>query len=740
MSDAAGTPLSRPKRRSRRTYRRILAYSFPYWRTIAIVLLLTGVYTSANGLRLGIVGLVIDGVLTPQDGTAEKGKATKVFEKYVLPHLPEQVVLTRAFTISENVSQLEIVSGTPPIEGERSSDGWRYEFADGLAHLTSTGGSTVRDAPFQTLAVIVPAPLEGFEPPFSITSAVIRLTRTEGSGEGMFPLLATIALAGMFLALLIAATSFGRVYLALKVQVNTIAALRADIFRHLSGLSLDFFHGRRSGDLISRLTNDVGAVQQSLRYIFGDLIQHPFTILTMIAIAFTASPPLTLMVLPVFPLLLFPIIRSGRKVKRHGRGSLEKLGEVTESMGQLLSGIRVVKAYGLEPVQLREFDERNAGFVRSSLKMTIAKVTSRSALEGLYNIMAAGAILLGGWLLTRGTLKIPLSDFAMFLGAITGLYQPLRSITRIYNTVSESAAGAERVFDLLDEKSTITDRPGAPPFPALAESIVFDGVWFRYGPEEPWVLREIDLTVRRGETVALVGPSGAGKSTLLDLLARFHDPVDGRILVDGMDLRDGAHASLLAQFAIVGQDPFLFHSTIAENIRGGRGDATDEEVRAAAAAAAIEDEIDAMPAGYQTVIGERGLKLSGGQRQRLTIARAILKNANILILDEATSSLDTGSEREVQRALDNLLTGRTTFVIAHRLSTIQHANRILVLDAGRIIETGTHDDLVARRGAYARLLEMQELHELPQTSAQPTKGPVPAGGGAGAGGEERSEG
>lgn len=708
----------RPSPSLARTMGRVFSYALPHWRTFLVVLLLMSVYAAANGARAGLVGLVVDGLAAPGDPTAEKGKATRAFESLVLPLVPGEVRIPRSYSSSDAAVALSVSAGEvvdapePPPFGEDGATPWRGVIRDGSLSYRSVRGARHEEVSFDELVVLLP---EQRAPPFELTAvegASIPLSYSWKEGEGsLFPLLATIGILGMLLAVVIGVTNYGRLYLAYSVQVRTVAALRAAIFSHLSRLGVDFFSGRRSGDLISRLTNDVGAVQNSLRYLFGDFIQHPLSIAASLTVAFWAAPKLTLLVLPFFLVLVVPLLRSGRKVKKHGGSSLRKLGEVTETMGQLLSGIRVVQAFGMEKAQRREFEERNGGFVRSNLRMVRAKVTARSGLEFLYNLLAAGAILLGGWLISRELLSLQIGDFTMFLIGITGLYQPLKAMTRIYNTVNESAAGAERIFELLDERATVHDAEGAPAFPPLEREITFDGVWFRYGEDEPWVLRDIAFTARRGETIALVGPSGAGKSTLLDLLARFHDPTEGAIRIDGADLRSGRRSTLLDQIAIVGQDPFLFHASIGENIRNGRPEASDEELRAAAAAAAIAEEVEALPERFDTVIGDRGLKVSGGQRQRITIARAILKNAPILILDEATSALDSESERKVQQALDNLLEGRTTFVIAHRLSTIQHADRILVLEAGSVVESGTHDELVSRDGAYARLLRLQGIGE-----------------------------
>lgn len=697
-----------------RIAREILAFAVPHWKIFLVAVTFTAIYAGASSLRVFIVGLVVDGVLAPPDVDKDPGRAFVDFQKHLGPYLPstfpppperyraakfsvsgyEAIEIVHAdrvlhFTGGRLTSQLAVQGGAGEVQRELQHLKVKYDaedsFAVAIAQLTP-------DA-----AVVASRKFE--------SESAILVAYAEGPSDVMAVLWVIGGLAAV-LALIIAGSNFMKLYLAQTVVLRTVASIRQRLFQHLSSLSVDYYSRRRSGDLISRLTNDVGTLQYSLRFLFGNLLQQPFLLLGGLIAAFYASWQLTLCVCPFMPLLMLPVLKSGRKVHKHGRGSLSRLGELTDTMGQLLSGIRVVKAFGMEEEQQREFERRNALFIRSSLKMHRAKVTSRSFVEGLYNLMGAVIVVLGGWMLSGG-FGLTMGDFAVFLSGLLMMYAPIRAMTKAYNTLQESLAGASRVFEILDEESTVRDADGAQELPILAQSVVFDDVWFRYDEGQAWVLGGVSFEAPAGSTVALVGPTGAGKTTVLDLLARFHEPQKGAIYLDGFDVSSATHSSLLAQVAIVAQDAFLFHTTVGENILHGRPDATQADVEEAARAAQIHDEIMAMPDGYDTVIGERGMTLSGGQRQRVTIARAILKNAPILILDEATSALDTESERKVQEAIEALMAGRTTFVIAHRLSTIRHAEQILVLEAGQVIERGNHAHLLALGGMYARLLQLQ---------------------------------
>ena len=462
------------------------------------------------------------------------------------------------------------------------------------------------------------------------------------------------------------------------------------------------------GDVISRMTGDVARLSGTLQLLFGEIFQQPLTILFSLALAFLTSWQLTLMVLPFLLLLAIPVLRQGRKVRRHGLGAMQRFGEITQTMAELLSGIRVVKSFSLEKQQEAEFSKRQDALVRVAMRQQRARLTGRSVVEGLYNLIAAGSLILGGWVVTTGLIDITFGDFVIFIGAITAVYTPLKVLVRASNTINDSLAASDRIFEILDQKPAIFDLPGVGALPRHGKEIRFRDVWYRYSDKGRWALKGIDITVPVGSVVALVGPSGSGKSTVLDLLSRFREPTRGRIEIDGVEIREGTIASLYSQLAVVGQDPFLFHTTVRENILSGRPGSSDEEVETAARAAAIHGEILQLPEGYDTVIGDRGGRLSGGQRQRLTIARALLKDAPILLLDEATSALDSESEREVQQALLRLVTGRTTLVIAHRLSTIRHADQILVLEEGAVVESGTDSQLRASGGLYSRLVELQE--------------------------------
>jgi subfamily B ATP-binding cassette protein MsbA len=494
-------------------------------------------------------------------------------------------------------------------------------------------------------------------------------------------------------------------YLSVSVEQAAMRDLRRSLFAHLSRLSLDFYHGRRSGALISRLTSDVEALRSTLAVTISNLLKDGLTLAGSLTIVFMASWRLALFSLVVVPPAALALVLIGRKMRKRSQLAQEKMADLTSVLQESIAGARVVQAFGMEDYEAGRFDRANSGYYRAFVRLRRVSAAAKPLSE-LAIIVVAVAI---AWMGAREIFHVeslPPSRFFQFVTALLATISPIKSLSEMNSTIASGLGAADRVFGLLDTPSTIVEKPGAPALGPLAGEIRYENVSFEYDRGQP-VLQGVSFSVRRGEVVALVGASGAGKSTTLDLLARFYDPTAGRVTLDGTDLRDADLRSLRGQLGIVTQETILFHDTVRANIAYGLEHARDADVERAARAAHAHDFVSRLPQGYDTVVGDRGLRLSGGERQRLAIARALLRNPPILLLDEATSALDSESERLVQEALERLMQDRTVLVIAHRLSTVQHADRILVFDGGRISQHGTHAGLLAEGGPYRRLHELQ---------------------------------
>ena len=485
-----------------------------------------------------------------------------------------------------------------------------------------------------------------------------------------------------------------------QVGKRVIRGMRERLYGHSIGLSADFFTQARTGDLMSRTTSDILIVEESLIHTFGNLFLQPFNLVLLLGVVFYLNWRLALVVLIAIPLVLFPILAIGRRIRRRTVRVQEKLADIASILQETFEGIRVVKAFNSEPYETARFGRENRALYRLGIRIVRQINAVRPAIELVGGITAAAAILIGA-----SMFQMELGVILAFCAAIFMLYDPVKKLGTLNNRIQMSIAAAGRVFHIMDLKPSVVEKPDAAVLPPIRERIRYEKVSFRY-EEEP-VLKEIAIEVKRGEVVAIVGPSGSGKTTIVNLLLRFYDPTEGAIRIDGTDVRDVTVASLREQIGLVTQDVVLFNDTVAANIAYGRPDTPREAIAEAAHVANADQFIQALPKGYETVIGERGVKLSGGERQRLAIARALLRNPPILVLDEATSALDTESERLVQQAIDRLMQHRTALVIAHRLSTIQHADRIVVLSDGRIVEQGTHPELVEAGGLYRKLYEMQ---------------------------------
>jgi len=479
--------------------------------------------------------------------------------------------------------------------------------------------------------------------------------------------------------------------------------IRNNLYNHSVGLSMRFFGKTSSGVLMSRILNDVGVMQASVSEVLVGILREGVTLIALIGVAFYSDWKMAGMAFIVLPVAGIPLYQVGRKIKSYSKRGQGAMGILTTVLEQTFSGIKVIKAFGTEDREIARFERENLGFYHFYRKVIKYDCASTPIIEILASFGVAAVVWYGMQRVMSGAMTQ--GELFSVMAAILMMYTPVKRLTRVNNVIQQAVGAAERVFEILEEKPEIVDRPGARSLGPVRGEVSFENVFFAYDAEP--VLKDFSVRSAVGEVVALVGPSGAGKSTIAGLLTRFYDPQQGRVCIDGVDIRDVTLESLKANIALVDQETFLFNDTIGNNIRYGRFDASDEEVQEAARLAYADEFIAFLPEGFETSIGNRGLRLSGGQRQRICIARALLRNAPILILDEATSALDTESEAMVQKALTNLMRNRTTFVIAHRLSTIMNANKIVVLENGRVREVGTHQELLKNSGLYQRLYELQ---------------------------------
>jgi ATP-binding cassette, subfamily B, bacterial MsbA len=494
-------------------------------------------------------------------------------------------------------------------------------------------------------------------------------------------------------------------YMINYVGFSAVTDLRNTVFEKVLRHGAAFFEAHSTGRLMSSIMNDIEKIQVATSHILADLLRQTFVVLGLLFVVLHKDWKLALVSLIVTPLVLIPTARIGRRIRGTSRRTQDHAAEVNQILQETLSGHQVVKAFGTEVYESRRFRDAARRLLRSNLRYVRQQALSSPLIEMFGALSIVGLLTYARSEIKTGALTA--GQFTSFVIALLMMYEPLKRLTGIHNIFQQAVGASQKVFEYLDHAEEIQDRPGAIKLAKFEQAVVYDDVTFRYPDANGFHLDTIRLEVKAGEVVALAGPSGAGKSTLVNLLPRFYDVTAGAVRIDGRDVRDIALASLREKIGLVAQDTFLFNDSVASNISYGRPEIGRDLIRRAAQSALADEFIEQLPRGYETIIGERGVKLSGGQRQRLAIARALLKDAPILILDEATSHLDTESEMLVQRALANLMTGRTVIVIAHRLSTIRRADRIVVMDGGRISETGTHADLVNGGGIYQRLHDLQ---------------------------------
>jgi subfamily B ATP-binding cassette protein MsbA len=499
-------------------------------------------------------------------------------------------------------------------------------------------------------------------------------------------------------------------YFMAYVQQSVIRDFRNRLFEKYQRLSLDYYHRRRTGDIVSRVTNDVVVLNESIDIGFNRLVTDLLMVLVLFGFLIILSWKLTLLAMIVLPIVFGFIWYVGKKLRKYSERTQEKMADVNSVLEESVTNVRVVKAFAMEGFELKKFFKATGEYFKSLLRM--ARI--RHLASPINDFLATGAgvliLFVAGTKIIAGTGEMSAADFMTFIFAMFAMIRPVKSLSQIHVKIQEGLAASKRIFEVMDTTERVVDSPTAIQITEFNRTVSYQGVTFSYNGTEP-VLKDISFDVKAGEVVAFVGPSGGGKSTLLDLLPRFYDPQKGQISIDGKDIRGIGVSSLRNLMGIVTQETLLFNDTIANNIAYGHEEVSREKIFEASKMANAHEFIIEFQNGYDTVVGNRGVMLSGGQRQRIAIARALLKNPQILIFDEATSALDSESEVLVQQAIDRLMSGRTVLVIAHRLSTIKHADRILVIDAGCIVESGTHDELMVKNGVYNRLYTMQFREE-----------------------------
>jgi len=647
----------RKRQKSMRVYLRLVGYLLRYKTRLACVVVLSTLLAVTSGFQLGTL-LPIAEVMFNKDFDA-----AKFVQKYAGIDQPQQVAAPDISTEGHDATQYADVRSARARLREWTSRFW----------ATDTG---------QRLVTF-------------LTEEVFSDRHRAVIYVGSFAIIITV-LSGAFRFL----QQYNSRYIATRLTID----IRNTMYKRTICYSLSFFDRVRVGETLSRFTNDVNMVNAGAVALFSSAVTHPLRILVGLGWAFLIDPKLAMLGLILFPVAGFTLAYFGHRIRRATRRALRRQASIVSLLNETFGGIRIVKAFAMEPYEIERFEKENSRLFRYFMKIAVADELVKPLMEVLGVVVTVTFFMLGCKRVLDGVMDA--GQFVLFFGALIYIYDPVKKLSKVFTNIQKGIASGKRVFEIIDCDERIKERPDAVDLPPFSSSIVFRDVSFSYRDGED-VLKDINLEVRKGEMVAFVGASGVGKTSLVNLVPRFYDVTSGAVSIDGIDLRDVALRSLRKQIAVVTQDVVLFNDTVRKNIAYGQTECGQEQIRAAARAADADTFVNELPNGYDTVVAERGQSLSGGQRQRLAIARAIAKDPTILILDEATSSLDSESEQAIQYALDEFVKGRTTLVIAHRLSTVLRADKIVVLDAGRIVDMGSHDELMATSNTYRRLYEAQ---------------------------------